>query len=583
MSAVELACSKCQGRLLVEQFGIVVACPHCGAHLSIPKEMDPNAAPPVATPVATTPEPTDSSTTISATVTSEAPASTGSSIIVKSSPELEKSDSSDEGDLPEFMRPPNAEAVDEIPDFSAPPASEDIPEINTSPATTPPPTTTEPPAVEPVTNAEPATAPSAESTGDAPDFSGLGGDVSHETPDFGALAHQDDESPTFPSIDINTTPEATPAAPVVPSVSTPTPAETPATEEKTEAVAEAVKPAETPAAATTIGPPSGAEVSDGPDFSGFGQSDDDMPTFPSFDAPAVAEPQPVAPVVESATTTAPAVAPTASKTSPEPLPKDDTVAIRKRRASTKSLPNLAFQVWLSYTIVVTFIAGLLWFRSNNSQPHQLESLPDVRPKMDDQGEVSVRIAPENATMPPAHTLKIGETQRFGNVEVTPMRVTRGPIQFVHHATKQPKNETDGPVLKLWLKFKNVSDDQVIDPLDSKLVFTRGHIASDRDGWHANNFLATPEQKTNDVTGDVLLVYDHIVVGDWDLKGQELGKKLKPGESLETFIPSGTDGLGKLKGDLLWRVHFRKGFSPAGYGVTTLVEVQFDSDAIDSDA
>ena len=50
--AMEVACGQCQGRLLVEQTGVVVACPHCGAHLAIPGETA--AANPTPTPA---PEP----------------------------------------------------------------------------------------------------------------------------------------------------------------------------------------------------------------------------------------------------------------------------------------------------------------------------------------------------------------------------------------------------------------------------------------------------------------------------------------------------------------------------------------------
>src|SRR5262245_42304644 len=34
--AFEMICGQCRGNLLVEHFGVVVACPHCGAHLHIP-------------------------------------------------------------------------------------------------------------------------------------------------------------------------------------------------------------------------------------------------------------------------------------------------------------------------------------------------------------------------------------------------------------------------------------------------------------------------------------------------------------------------------------------------------------------
>ena len=34
--AMEVSCGQCQGRLLIETPGVVVACPHCGVHLSVP-------------------------------------------------------------------------------------------------------------------------------------------------------------------------------------------------------------------------------------------------------------------------------------------------------------------------------------------------------------------------------------------------------------------------------------------------------------------------------------------------------------------------------------------------------------------
>ena len=46
--AFEMICGQCRGNLLVEHFGVVVACPHCGAHLHIPE------APADSTPTAPT-------------------------------------------------------------------------------------------------------------------------------------------------------------------------------------------------------------------------------------------------------------------------------------------------------------------------------------------------------------------------------------------------------------------------------------------------------------------------------------------------------------------------------------------------
>ena len=41
---MEVCCGQCNGRLLVDTPGVVVACPHCGVHLSVPlPDDDPNA------------------------------------------------------------------------------------------------------------------------------------------------------------------------------------------------------------------------------------------------------------------------------------------------------------------------------------------------------------------------------------------------------------------------------------------------------------------------------------------------------------------------------------------------------------
>jgi hypothetical protein len=75
------------------------------------------------------------------------------------------------------------------------------------------------------------------------------------------------------------------------------------------------------------------------------------------------------------------------------------------------------------------------------------------------------------------------------------------------------------------------------------------------------------------------MYDHPATSEWDLAGQQLGLRLAPGEAVETYLPS-AEAATSLSGPLVWRIHFRKGFSPRGYGVTALVDVLFDSTEIE---
>ena len=180
-------------------------------------------------------------------------------------------------------------------------------------------------------------------------------------------------------------------------------------------------------------------------------------------------------------------------------------------------------------------------------------------------------------MPDGHDLKIGESQTFGNIKVTVSKVTRGPIQFVHHSRKADEMRLpSSPVLKLWLKFENVSKEQEIPPLDSQLLFSRR--GKTRFEWRANQFVCREEDKANTDKRKVY-IYDHNFQSPWDLANLSLEKPLKPKESREYYVPSGENDLELLNGSLLWRVHFRKGYGPKGRGVTTIFEVHFDAKEI----
>ncbi len=231
-------------------------------------------------------------------------------------------------------------------------------------------------------------------------------------------------------------------------------------------------------------------------------------------------------------------------------------------------------------VTISFLYLLLSLR--NGKPHDLESLPDLKPPKRD-GEIALQLVPENAPMAPGHTLSLGESRRFGNIRVTAVAVTRGPLQFVHYTGEPAKGgrPPTNPVLKLWLRFENVSEDQEIAPLDELLTLTRVPAAHEVGVFRANNFLVSKSAK-----GDLrqeILVYDMPISWDWMIKGQNLDRELAPGESMETFIPSAEDGVDGLSGPLLWRVHFRKGYNPKSMrGVTTLVEVAFDDSEISAD-
>ena len=215
----------------------------------------------------------------------------------------------------------------------------------------------------------------------------------------------------------------------------------------------------------------------------------------------------------------------------------------------------------------------------NPNTSALESLPDVKPlKKDKDGNVTWNILLESTEMPPGHLLSLGQSQRFGNLMVTPVRVSREPVEFVHHQGNPSVSRDPGPqVVKLWFEFENVSADQSIAPLDG-LVFKRDD--KDWENVRSNNFVCRQSEKKKG--GELVFVYDLNESDIWDLRGQNVELEIAPGEKLETYIPTSEEGIAQLMNSdepLVWRVHFRKGYSRKNYGVTTVIEVAFNSSDI----
>ncbi len=228
---------------------------------------------------------------------------------------------------------------------------------------------------------------------------------------------------------------------------------------------------------------------------------------------------------------------------------------------------------ISYAVLSTVAAGLLWKRLNDRSVNEqrLESLPDVRTL--NVGQVSTFDA--NINLPPGHQLKLGEKRRFGNLEVEATKVTRGMVTFEHPAGERWTLLPEGPVVKLWLRFRNVSKDQPIPPLDKYLVFSKTRIPG-TEHFRTNSVVTTAADRR---PVGYVMTHDHADKNI--LKGQQLNVDVPPGGTLETFIPL-TPELDLPTGELLWRVHMRKGFGKAGAGVTTLIEVAFSAKDIVDD-
>ena len=236
-----------------------------------------------------------------------------------------------------------------------------------------------------------------------------------------------------------------------------------------------------------------------------------------------------------------------------------------------------FTLVRNYAIAMTLAVIFLVYKLLNPNMSALESLPDVKPQKKDD-KIVYKLVPEATEMPPGHLLSLGQSQRFGNLQVTPVRITKEPVEFVHHLGDPGVSREPGPeVVKLWFEFENLSTDQSIAPLDG-LVFKRDD--NDFENVRSNNFACRLSQKKKG--GELAFVYDLIEFDIWNLRGQNVEQEIAPGEKLETYIPTSEEGVAQLMNSdepLVWRVQFRKGYSPKNYGVTTVIEVAFESSDI----
>lgn len=210
-----------------------------------------------------------------------------------------------------------------------------------------------------------------------------------------------------------------------------------------------------------------------------------------------------------------------------------------------------------------------------SQSSQLANLPDPVDH-----EKSVHLYPRDVPLLSDHVLKIGESREIGDIRVEVLRVTQQSITYQHYTgdTKQ-KRDNSPPVLQLWLKCTNISTNSDIAPLDYDLVFKQ--VLNKENEQMSNTFLC---QNHHQAKGPLQLMFERPEHPLWDMVGMSLGQVLKPGESLETFLPSTEEAVselaaGRLGNELVWRVHIRKGYDGEGKGITTLIEVVFPASDI----
>lgn len=251
------------------------------------------------------------------------------------------------------------------------------------------------------------------------------------------------------------------------------------------------------------------------------------------------------------------------------------------KPSTEGPSPLLFRIVVSYASVVTLACAYLMYLLL-TRPPSLD-LPDLAPPAQTGNRVTtLQYLPPEKRLPTGQHLRLGESRRYGSVTITPVRVTRGPLEFDPdepglEASKAPS----GSVLKLHLRLENASEDQQFVPLDRRLVFTKEPDKKNFGWFKANNFVCRDDERARHDRH--VLVFDLAPEGPWLIRGENLDRELPPGESVEVFVPTTEEGWETLSGPLVWRVHLRKGYNRQSLrGVTTLIEVNFNSAEIVDD-
>lgn len=569
--ATEVCCGQCQGRLLVETLGVVVACPHCGTHLSIPAPsplLPPDPGPassplPQAPAEPVSPPPTSNlENPLPPVQNPPAPIQSVNESFSTSASETVPGVQSDVAEDPHAASVHGGQDDQFIPSqlgwHSAPnlflaPGSSPTTAVDTVVAqqqifSSP---VTERPVIEPATW-DPV--PAAEAAVSVPTNSAF-----------------DVAQPPAPSGDA-----------VNSSVSATTDTAIPAVAAFAAAPAAAVTPAAPIFGAAPVSPPPPVTFGAAPQITmaatplSFGPAPAVPNTTPVFGAaPLSFGAAPQAPAsIPSFTVAGTAALPT-STIATSPVPEKSVAEEAAAFAESELLSRQKFLTMLliivgSYASAVSIVLAYLLIRGQSSR---LESLPDLEPPRGKNGEISWTYNPPKNEVASGHVLKLGQSRRFGNVRVTPLKVTRGHVKFEHYSGRAEMTIEPKKILKLWVKFENVSSNQIFSPVDSYTLFTRRSINLG-EFIQANGFVAREADRRQGKS--LFYIYELSTTSEFKMAGQNLGQQLEPGENLETFIPS-EEAARDLQGDLVWRFQFRKGYNPKSKrGVTTLIDVRFNS-------
>jgi hypothetical protein len=246
---------------------------------------------------------------------------------------------------------------------------------------------------------------------------------------------------------------------------------------------------------------------------------------------------------------------------------------------------------MPYAAVMTLAAGWYFYKSTHiSNVDQVfANIPDIMAQYDPatRKQLARRIDGMPAVdgpLPDSLLVKLGDTLRVGDLEVTPEKIEQGPITIhsvspagLDAVASQPKGEA----LVLHLKIRNRSSDIYFHPTDP--VFNRYHNPR---GGNSKPYthLVVGDQRFYGGPIDVLRMNAKQTKRQYVAGQDNDDLPLPPGEERQTIICSDTqdgsaDAVMKYTGadPILWRVELRRGltqFRGQDLSVCAVIGVQF---------
>lgn len=255
--------------------------------------------------------------------------------------------------------------------------------------------------------------------------------------------------------------------------------------------------------------------------------------------------------------------------------------IREGESRINLFIPLIFIPLVLYAILATAAAGYLYVLLKAVPPSPFDSMPDIdgdTPGVRKERVKRLQISPKlaMAPLPPHLHVKLGETLRIGDLEVTPKKVERRRIALFAEGAEEKAEPSPTDALVLTLQMKNVSNDYGFTPLDN--YFDRN--------WKPGNDESMPltmlrAGKETFIGGPAKWFPQRRDPGKRQVREWLEGRKnfdragLNPGEEMQTVVATdgwnpaisaflfGEDEEGNkvrkpYSGKLLWRVQVRRG-------------------------